>query len=189
MTDRSPVQQAVYDELVDVMAARDDTPDATDEAQRHVVLDETDLPETPPAIAISWSESPDYRGIWDVKADPIRNDDDEVVDVVYTIPTMLDVDVTCIARTDETAVSVYDDLVAFTEGFALARDPSSVHSAVTDIQGRDVSPTAEDERRVHIYRIGVHYEKELLYSEATGEQLTPVREVDIDIDGESYSTT
>lgn len=187
MATRSELTQAVYDELVAVMDARSDT----SSSETHVVLQDEDLPETPPALSVQFSETPQTSG--DSKqtrvVEHVENSDGEIVDVRYADDKTLTVDVTCLAQKDHTAVSVYEDVRQWFNAFDRARPSTDLAAGVDNVDVNDGSPQSEDGRRGHIVRIEIDYEETFLRSDVTGSQFTPVRSVDTTIDTGSDSTT
>jgi hypothetical protein len=188
MTDRSTVQQAIYDEFADVMAQRSDTPSKPD-VEGHVVLDEPDLREQTPALSLRWLERDQMDGRYDVRVSSIvRNDAGEVIDIEYAEELTLEVEVACIAKTDVTAVDVYEDVRQRFTAYQRVLGTDQLHPAVDDVDCRDASPTSGDDRRAHILRIDISYNSTYLYSDVTGSQIVPARQVEQTVEGETKTT-
>lgn len=175
MASRSTITQAVYDEVVAAMSARSDVSDA----DAHVVLDESDLPDSPPAVSFTVSEVPRNNGTEQVQVEEfITNASGHVVDIRYREDRTFTENLTCLAKTDSTAVSVYEDLRQHFNAFSRPLDATDLHADVEDVRTRDSSPTSEDGREGHILRVEVDYHDTYLYSDITGEQITPATSVE-----------
>lgn len=175
MASRSTITQTVYDELVTVMSARSDVSNGDD----HVVLDESNLPDTPPAVAFDVSETPQQSGAHNILVDElVTNASGGVIDIRYREDRTFSESLTVMAQTDATAVSVYEDLRQHFNGFQRARSPSELHADVDEVTVQDSSPTSADGREGHILRVDVEYGDTFLYSDVTGQQLTPTSEVE-----------
>lgn len=186
MTSRSTLTQAVYDELVDAIEDRSDvgTP-----PEAHVVLHDEDLPESPPALSVRYSEADDDEGgpRETQVTELVTNDSGEVVDIEYAESKTLTVDVTTLANADTTAVGVYEDVRQHFNGFDRVRDPTELATDVDDVAAADSTPDPTNDKRGHILTITVDYEEHFLYSDITGSQLTPARTVEQTIEAGSDS--
>lgn len=183
------VYNAVYDECVTALERNPiDGADASvvDDGTAHVVYEDADLPENPPAVSLRVSDRPNEPSVGEAKVvEEITDDSGDVVDYVYAKEQDAQFTATVMAPSQSTVADVYTRLKLLFSGYESIIEASELQSDIGGVSVEDGLPSGRSTSNGMVLDITVEYTVRFSYSDLTGSQFTPARSVDLTLEGET----